>query len=75
MGEFRITQAVLQRPVAGKQQQPLAIGVQPSHGVHVRHIHVWRKRALAGELAQHVVGLIEQQIAMDHRSYYPSQPA
>ena len=64
--EPRIGDARLQPAVVGQQQQPFAVAVQPAGGIDAGHIDEVRQRrarglrCLVGELAEHAIGLVEQ---------------
>ncbi len=60
---LRMRNARLQRTVRGQHDQALAVGIQPPGGVDVWHVDKIlqrRARAVAGELAQHAVRLVEE---------------
>ena len=57
------TDVVLESSVVGQNQEPFRVLVQPSRRIHARSIDVVRKGPepiLARKLAQHTIGLIEQ---------------
>jgi hypothetical protein len=61
-----LTQPSLQSALGGKNQQSLAIGVQPPHRVNFWSGDEFREGApatsrLRGELAKHPIGLVEQE--------------
>jgi len=62
----RIRQTLLQTAIAGEQQQAFAVGIKTAGGVNVGHRDVISEATPAAarfgrELAQHPVGLVEQQ--------------
>jgi len=60
--------ARLQRAIRGQHHQAFAVGIQPPGGVDVRHVDKLlqrRARAVAGELAQHAIRLVEEDHARD----------
>ena len=68
MIEFRARYPVLQVSIAREDEKPLAVTVQPSGGIHARHVDIIRKclplRAfspLVGELGEHVERLVEEE--------------
>ena len=69
MIKLRVTQTVLQQAVAGEEDQPLAILIQPSHGVDIRDRNEAFQRGLGaftgfGELRQDAVGFVEEDMTV-----------
>ena len=64
--EARIGEPLLQATLIAQQQQPLAVGIQPTCGVDARNIDEFSQASPAacrfrGELTEDPVGLVEQQ--------------
>src|SRR5690606_9387446 len=54
-----------ERTVIGQEQQAFAVPVQPSAGIHSRHIDKVLEAgfsAFGGELAEYAVGFVEEQV-------------
>jgi len=63
MGIARIRQAVLERAIVSEQHETLAVTIQTSDGVHAANRDTVSERgSFARELAQHTIGLVEQQV-------------
>ena len=66
MAKARVSEALLQTAVAGEDQQPLAVGIESTRGVHLGHINKVAQATPAAsllrrELTQNPVGLVQQQ--------------
>jgi len=64
-----IRQPMLEAAIVGEQHQPLAVVVKATRGINIRNGHIVLKgkttlRIL--KLAQNPVGLIENDVAIDH---------
>ena len=60
---LRIGDALLEQAVVGEDEQALAVGIEPAGGIHAGHRQALGQGALAGlagELAEHVEGLVEE---------------
>jgi hypothetical protein len=58
--------AIYKGPVVGEEQQAFAVPVQPAGGIDAGHVDIILEAGLAalgGELREHAVGLVEEQIA------------
>ena len=75
MPALGIQQAVIQSSLIREQQQSLGVRVEPSDGINLRRQAEFRERPLAGrllrELAQHAVGLVENE---QHPLLIPRHP-
>ena len=66
MAKARVSEALLETAVAGEDQQPLAVGIEPARGIHLGHINKVAQATPAAsllrrELTQNPVGLVQQQ--------------
>ena len=66
MPETWIGQALLQPTVTGEQEQSFTVGIQTSCGINLRHVNEIPQTApttslFRSELAEHPVGLVQQQ--------------
>src|SRR5215470_13615564 len=71
MAELGIAEPVLQLAVRGKEHQAFAVAIEPAHGVDTFDRDIFLQRvSLAGELAEHAEGLIEDDVAVRQISDY-----
>ena len=71
MCELRVGEPVLESAIAGQEEQTFTVAIQPTCGINVRDRQVrLQRRPCAGELAQHSVWLIEEDVTVEQTPAY-----
>src|SRR5258708_6404076 len=63
MLKLGVGQAVLERAVVGEEHQAFAVAIETAYRIHALYRDITSKRlSAAGELAQHAVGLVKENV-------------